>query len=196
MKGSPKAPLLTKNSVRLPRRGLEDSKIDPYGTYRYRVTAAGGKPSNEVIVGPPPFGVLVLATAPATGEPGVYGTNTALSRDQNGDPAVAFVWSDPNGDGNQSDAEVDFVRWIRARHEWMKPVKVATSGDMPSKNVEPVSIACDPADGTLAISMPIADSGVSVAFSRDGGQSWDVVPVERTEGPAASTSVVLNAGTI
>src|SRR4051812_22434779 len=35
----------------------EDKTIAPYATYRYRVSA-GGKTSNEVVVGPPPAGIL------------------------------------------------------------------------------------------------------------------------------------------
>src|SRR4051812_38856997 len=47
----------------------DDTKIDPYGTYRYRVSAASATPSNEVVAGPPPAGVLVAAPGPKTGEP-------------------------------------------------------------------------------------------------------------------------------
>src|SRR3954454_16594858 len=121
----------------------EDTKINPYGTYRYRVSAPGVKPSNEVVAGPPPAGVQAAAPAPNSGEPGQYGVNSAIARDGNGDPAIAFVWQDPKADGNMSETEVDFVRWDRAAYAWTKPVKIATVGDLPSKNAEPLSLACD-----------------------------------------------------
>src|SRR5258707_7599763 len=41
----------------------QDTAIDRFGTYRYRVSM-GAKYSNEVIVGPPPAGVLNAAPLP------------------------------------------------------------------------------------------------------------------------------------
>src|SRR4051794_25183207 len=84
---------------------FEDTSVAPYATYRYRVSA-GPKTSNEVVVGPPPAGILTAAPAPKAGEPANYGTNAAITPDENGDPAIAFVWFDPNGDGNMADSEV------------------------------------------------------------------------------------------
>lgn len=57
----------------------EDSAIDPFATYRYRVSA-NGKSSNEVIVGPPPAGVLNTAPSPKETEPPKYGPASAIAR--------------------------------------------------------------------------------------------------------------------
>src|SRR3954447_15697897 len=170
----------------------EDTKIDPYGTYRYRVSAAGARPSNEVVAGPPPTGVLVAAPAPKTGEPGQYGINSAIARDENGDPAIAFVWQDPKANGNMSETEVDFVRWDRAAYAWTKPVKIATVGDLPSKNAEPLSLACDRNTGTFVAALPVAGSGLNVAVSRDRGATWKLTLVQSTEAPVASTAIAVD----
>src|SRR6185312_2195538 len=65
----------------------DDAAITPFGTYTYRVRAgATAAPSNEVTVGPPPAGVNVPSHLPAGVEAGKYGTSTALTFDENGDP--------------------------------------------------------------------------------------------------------------
>jgi hypothetical protein len=87
----------------------EDSSIDPFATYRYRVSA-GGNSSNEVIVGPPPAGVLNAAPTPKDTEPPKYGPASAIAFDENGDPVIAFEWVDPNGDRDNSDSDIRFVR--------------------------------------------------------------------------------------
>lgn len=100
----------------------EDNAIDPFATYRYRVSVSG-KSSNEVVVGPPPAGVLNVAPVPKGTEPPKYGTASAIGLDENGDPIVAFEWLDPNGDADNSDSDVRFVRWSRATRKWLPAVK-------------------------------------------------------------------------
>ncbi len=176
---------------------FEDTKIEPYATYRYRVsTGPGSKPSNEVVVGPPPMGVMVAAGAPEGVEPSRYGTNIAVTRDENGDPALAFVWADPNGDSDPVDTEVRFVRWNRATYAWTKPVRVAVTGDLPSQYVEPISIACDPDTGAFLIATSVGKAGVNVAISRDAGATWQTTVVQPAETAAASTAIAVSAGTV
>jgi len=173
-----------------------DEKIGPYTTYHYRVRNQAGTVSNEVVVGPPPAGINVPSRLPAQVEPGKYGTSTALASDENGDPALAFIWTDVNGDNDNSDNTLYFVRWNRAAYTWRAPVKVAVTGDIPAQNVDPVSLACDRATGAFALSFPVAGAqGIQVALSRDEGASWQAAPLAADlEGAVSSTAMVVAGG--
>jgi hypothetical protein len=45
-------------------------------------------------------------------------------------------------------------------------------GDIASQGLNPLSVACDPRTGTLAIVTPVASTGASVLTSKDGGVTW------------------------
>jgi hypothetical protein len=173
-----------------------DDKIASYATYHYRIRSQGGAPSNEVTLGPPPSGVTVPARAPKGSDPGKYGTNSALALDENDDPALAFLWIDPNGDNDDADNTVYFVRWNRAAYSWKGPVKIAVVGEIPSQNLEPVSLACDGATGAFALAYPTTGTqGAHVALSRDGGTTWQAKAVEgNMEGSAYSTALAVING--
>ena len=152
--------------------------------------------SNEVVVGPPPAGVHVPSQRPEKADAGKYGTSTALAFDENGDPALAFVWTDVNGDNDTSDNTLYFVHWDRAKYAWKPSVKVAVTGDIPAQNVDPVSLACDRASGTCALSYPVGGAqGIQVALSRDGGATWQAGPVAADlEGTVSSTVLTVAGG--
>ena len=173
----------------------EDTAIDPFATYRYRVTA-GGKSSNEVIVGPPPAGVLNAAPAPKGTEPAKFGTASALGLDENGDPMIAFAWLDPNGDGDNSDSDVRFVRWSRAKRQWLPAVRVQVVGDIPVQGVHPVSIACDRKTGLLVIVTPVVEKGALVAISKDGGTTWSATALPGIGATVSSTAVAVADGKV
>ncbi len=178
-----------------PAVSYRDATIAASATYRYRVRSREGKISNEVVVGPPPGGVNVPSRLPAGVEPGKYGTSIALTFDENGDPALAFIWADVNGDNNNSDNTLYFVHWNRATYSWRSPVKVAVTGDIPAQNVDPVSLACDRASGTLALSFPVAEAqGIQVALSHDGGATWQAARVAADLEGSVSSTAVLAAG--
>src|SRR5690349_12354616 len=145
-----------------------DSSIDPFATYRYRISA-GGKFSNEVIVGPPPAGVLNAAPVPKGTEPPKYGVASAISLDENGDPMIAFEWLDPNGDGNGSDNDVRFIHWSRATRKWLPPVQAQVVGEILSQGVNPISLACDRKSALLAIITPVGEGGKFFRFERPSG---------------------------
>lgn len=178
---------------------FSDEKINPFATYQLRVRAGeNGTPSNVVTVGPPPAGILKGAAAPKGADPAKYGVNSAIALDENGDPALAFLWFDPNGDGDVSDTALYFVHWDRAKYAWRNPVKVATVGNIPSQNVEPVSLAFDSSTGLAALAYPVnGQDGLTVAQSKDAGMSWQpAVVTAGLEGPVASTSLALAGGRI
>lgn len=172
----------------------EDKTIDPFATYRYRVSA-GGKSSNEVIVGPPPAGILNAAPVPKGTEPPKYGTASAIALDENGDPIVAFEWLDPNGDANNSDSDIRFVRWDRTARKWLPPVQTQVVGDIQAQNRHPVSIACDRKTGLLAIITPVVDKGASVLISKDRGATWSATPISGVGPTVTSTAMAIADGT-
>jgi hypothetical protein len=174
-----------------------DENIDPFGTYQLRVRAGeNGAPSNVVTVGPPPAGVLKGAAAPSGTEGTRYGLNSALAFDENGDPALAWLWFDPNGDGDSSDTALYFVHWDRAKYQWRPPIKVATVGNVASQNVEPVSLAFDGATGSAALAYPVESrEGLTLAVSRDAGATWQPTAISAgLEGSVSATAMLLAKG--
>ncbi len=171
----------------------QDAAIDRFATYRYRVSA-GGKRSNEVTVGPPPAGVLNVAPLPKGADATKYGTATAIALDENGDPVIAFEWVDPNGDNDNSDSEIRFVRWSRATYRWLPPVRVQVVGDIATQNLNPISIACDRKTGVLAIASPVLEKGATIAVSTDGGLTWSSKPVPGSTGTVPVISIALADG--
>lgn len=149
---------------------FQDTGIDAFGTYQYRINL-GGKFSNVATVGPPPIGVSNAAPAAKGTEYANFGAATSVALDENGDPAIAFEWIDPNGDGDKSDTEIRFVRWDRASYKWMQPVRVATTGPLDDQNRNPIALGCDPATGTFAILAALADSTIYTTSS-DRGATW------------------------
>jgi len=150
-----------------------DESIAPYASYRYRVRDQAGVVSNEVVVGPPPGGINLAARLPNAANSNNFAGYTALAFDENGDPAVAFLWMDPNSDGDYTDSTLNFVRWDRARYAWKTPVKVGVAGGIAYQNLAPVSLACDGATGMFVVSYPANEvAGVQVAVSHDGGGTW------------------------
>lgn len=172
----------------------QDTAIDPFATYRYHVSA-NGKSSNEVIVGPPPSGVLNAAPVPKGTEPPKYGTASAIALDENGDAMVAFEWIDPNKDGDNSDTDIQFVRWSRTAYKWLPPVRVQIVGDIQSQNLNPISLACDRKTGMLAIVTPVVDKGASILLSKDGGSSWTSTAIPGVTGTITSTAIAIVDGT-
>jgi len=171
-----------------------DASIDPFAAYRYRISA-GGKFSNEVIVGPPPAGVLNAAPVPKGTEPPKYGAASAVGLDENGDPMIAFEWLDPNGDGNGSDNDVRFVHWSRASRKWLPPVRAQVVGEILSQGVNPISLACDRKTSLLAIVTPVGEKGVSLVVSKDGGASWNATPIPGIATTVNSTGIAIVDGT-
>ena len=150
-----------------------DTSIDPSTTYTYCVMAAGGGScSNEVTVGPPPFGfnIAVPSTPDSAYNAGVL---ERMDLDANGDPAMAYLMIDPNGDGDESDDTLYFVSWNRAQYSWNSPVMVAVTGPgYTGGPAMPTSLARDPATGTWGLAYTLAapdgSSTIMLATSPDG----------------------------
>jgi hypothetical protein len=169
----------------------EDTTIAADGTYTYRVRGGdAATASNEVTVGPPPSGLVKAAPLPAGAVPDHYGVFSAMALDENGDPAIAFVWLDPNKDNDNADSELRFARWDRAKYRFSPATKIAVVGEL-DHCCEPVSLAADPATGVLALAYPVAGtSGFTVAFSDDRGATWKPAQVAMGEDDLASSTAM------
>ena len=184
-----------------------DSKIDPYTTYVYRVrgTLAGNQsdPSNEVTVGPPPYGYNTPAPLPADVNPYFgdhLGKAVSMVLDTNGDPAVAYTATSPL-DGDFSTTYLYFVRWNRAKYQWTTPVRVKRIGDVETGTLTPISLAQDASNGAFGIAFEDESSDVNyigLALSTDGGQTWKLVNVTANDGTTSylRPSLAMAAGSV
>ena len=154
-----------------------DNTIDPFTTYVYRVSATSlngtSTPSNEVTVGPPPFGYNVAAPEPSTG--GYWGQQIQMVLDANGDPALGFVYILGDDSMDFSASAVYFVSWNRAQYSWNAPVQVAAVNDIrvpvPQSTI---SLSRDPTNNTFGFAYPVGNDleRLDVALSTDGGVTW------------------------
>ncbi len=172
----------------------QDSSVDPFGTYRYRINT-GGKFSNVVTVGPPPSGVSNASAVPKGTDPPNYGAATAVALDENGDPAVAFEWIDPNGDGEKSDTEIRFVRWDRGAYKWAAAVRVATTGPLGDQGVNPIALGCDRPTGALAMLAAVGEN-LLYATSTDHGATWKTTPRPGSNATPHAVAMVVSGGQV
>jgi hypothetical protein len=99
-------------------------------------------PSNEITVGPPPYGYNTPVKTPSNMDyVEHFGVGVRMILDVNGDPALAYVWVEPNNDRDYTQNTLYFVRWDRAHYQWTNPVKVALIGDMLRGTLAPLSLA-------------------------------------------------------
>jgi hypothetical protein len=172
----------------------QDTSIDPFGTYQYRINS-NGKISNIVTVGPPPAGVSNASAVPKGTDPPNYGPATAVALGENGDPAIAFEWIDPNGDGDKSDTEIRFVRWDRAGYKWSASVRVATTGPLEDQNVNPIALGCDRATGTLAMLAAVGE-GLLYATSTDHGATWKSASLPSRNDAPHAVALMIGSGQV
>ncbi|MFT3836122.1 MAG: hypothetical protein QM723_03880 [Myxococcaceae bacterium] len=101
------------------------------------------------------------------------GVSAALALDQYGQPMLACVNTDPNGDGAPDDNQVVFTRWNGVTKAYEPPVILSTVGDIdvadPSQQV---SLARDSVSGTIYAAFVNQDKAVKVAYSLDEGKTW------------------------
>jgi hypothetical protein len=171
-----------------------DTGIEAFGTYQYRINTTG-KFSNVVTVGPPPAGVSNSAAVPKGGDAPSYGPATAVGLDENGDPAIAFEWIDPNGDGEKSDTEIRFVRWDRAAYKWAAPVRIAVTGALEEQNVNPIALGCDRSTGTVAVLAAVGEN-LLYATSTDHGTTWKSASMPSANGALHAVAAITSSGQV
>jgi hypothetical protein len=187
---------------------VTDNKVDAFATYVYRVRAIGSDdalspPSNEVTVGPPPVGFTSVLAAPRAmqeRDPSQFANQLRMVLDANGDPALVYSTVDLNNDGDPSDTELAFISWNRAKYRWNPPVHVDTVGEIPHSGSRiPFSVARDESTGRYGVLYQFQDHELRLSTSDDGGATWKMVSVKRTEpeeGTFATPSLVLAGGRI
>lgn len=183
---------------------FSDTQVDPYTTYQYHVianTVAGASsPSNEVTVGPPPSGFSTAATAPGPAGSDIAGHfayDLTMTLDANGDPALAWVFYDPNDDSDGSDTKIDFRSWNRALYKWNDIATVAVTGDISDGFRPTLSIGYDSSTGVFAAASEHADGKLHVFVSTDNGVTWtQKAALGSGDGSAAGPSVALRGGNI
>lgn len=176
-----------------------DTQIDPYTTYQYQVVA-GSTTSNQVTVGPPPAGFSVAAPTPGaqtTTDYSNFGLNISATLDRNGDPALIFLYSDPNKDTDYSDSQLLFRSWNRAQYKWNPTVIVGVVGDSSSESEATNSLAYDSSTNTfVAVSELDQRSGLTVWTSADGGATWSKKTTFTADGEIGGPSVAARNGNI
>ena len=150
-----------------------DTTVDPYTAYQYQVTA-GSATSNSVSVGPPPAGFSVAAAVPPNIDPSDYGQNVAMTLDGNGDPAFAFVFYDPNQNGDPSKSQLWFRSWNRATYNWNPLVNIGVVGDATSNERATLSVGYDGTSSTFALAAEfnLSTQGIRLYVSTNGGSTW------------------------
>ena len=117
-----------------------------------------------------------------------YGVDTRLVLDANGDPAVCFLWADPNGDNDYSDTTLYFTGWSRTQGKFLAPVKVAVTGDIATQDAEVgISLARDASNNMFGIAYRVEPTSgdtvvIHLALSTDGGATWKDEVVESKTG--------------
>jgi uncharacterized protein (TIGR03437 family) len=180
-----------------------DTSVDAYTTYQYQIVAnissGTSSPSNLVTVGPPPAGFT--NPAPAPGPPGgqasqQYGYNLSLVLDGNGDPAFAFIFYDPNLDGDSSDTRVEFLSWNRAAYKWNNLVHaISNIGESAATFHQLLALAYDASSNTFGIAVEVNDGDSMVLYlSTDGGTTWTRKTTISSPGDSVTSPSMVFAG--
>jgi hypothetical protein len=160
---------------------MTDTSVGQFATYVYRVHAAGpngapGPASNEITVGPPPIGFSLVVAQPT--DAGTFAHAVSATLDANGDPAMAYLFIDPDNNNDGSDSALHFVSWNRAKYRWNSPVKVAVVGDTePNSPRMGICLVSDATTHQFALAHVTGTREVRLALS-DDGVAWKGVPVE------------------
>ena len=186
-----------------------DTNIDAYTTYVYRVrsTAPAGQsgPSNEVTVGPPPYGFNLAAAPPASVTRfDQFGVGLRMALDSSGDPALAYIFHDPNEDDDFSDSALYFVKWNRAAYQWTTPLKIALTDEVDYGSTHALSIARDSSNGMWGIAFENHTNPdfarIDLALSTDNGATWKTQTIATDVGGQAfeyqSPSIAMNGGNV
>ena len=129
-----------------------------------------------------PFGCNVVIPASSPGGNYNLGQHISLALDENDDPLIAYVVQDPNGDGEQTDSTLYFVRWDRANRGWKAPIAVDVVGEIySSKPAREVSLARDVKTNGLGIAYMKGLDQIWLAQSQDGGSTWSKERLDQNE---------------
>ncbi len=131
-----------------------------------------------------------LELSPDAGALTRLGVSLASAGDQFGQPLLAGVLDDPNGDGNRDDTRVFFTRWDGATGQFEAPkiVEVVGPVDLAHPNRQ-VSLARDAVTGRLGIAyVKASDNTVRLAVSDDEGANFSLSTVSDVPRAAAMSN--------
>ncbi|MEO7110631.1 MAG: hypothetical protein ABI183_09350 [Polyangiaceae bacterium] len=128
---------------------------------------------------PPASGFSNIANG--AGKQGIFGEHVAMALDDKGDPMIAYVHYDANGDSDGKDSTLYFTRWDRCNGIWTAPVSIDVVGSVTGGGRQ-VSITRDAATGAIGVAFqhigPPQPSLVNdtpevwVGQSTDKGKTW------------------------
>ncbi|MEP6779970.1 MAG: sialidase family protein [Gemmatimonadaceae bacterium] len=182
-----------------------DSKIDQYATYVYRVRSQGADnalsvPSNEVIAGPPPVGITSIIATPKAmqaHDPQNFANQMRMAFDANDDPTIVYMTNDLNNDGELDDTDLSVITWNRARYKWNAPVAIDTIGNVLRSGTRmPFSFTRDQSTGQFALLHTIGEHELRLSTSDDNGLTWKHILVQKSGADEAgfSTPSIAMAG--
>ena len=199
------------STVAAPENSAIDRTVAQYTTYQYRVRATSSAikdstsaPSNDIIIGPPPVGLKVVAGFPAgiTFESADhFAQRLQMEYDSNGDPAFCYHVRAPNA--VYENTFIEFFAWDRVAYAWRPRTKVAVVGNNYSSGAEPhpVMMSHDDSNNVWGIvyEVPLAgDSGQLVLYlatSKDNGLTWTSVQIAAdAENQLRNPAIVLAGG--
>jgi hypothetical protein len=145
----------------------------------------------------PPNGWQVALELPAgAAASSKLGVSVAALGDQFGQPVIAAVYEDPNGDLNYDDNRVVFTRWngTDKAFEAQKIIEVIGGGANPAGHRQ-VSISRDEATGRIAIAyVKPQDNSVRLAVTDDEGTNFSLSTVSDVSAALQSSPVVVLQG--
>lgn len=173
----------------IPDAGEEDAGID--------AGVDAGRPRGD----DPPNGWSVVAELPAGAMASTQlGPSVSSAGDQYGQPLVAGVHDDPNGDMTRLDTRVFFTRWNGETKKFddLKTIEIVGEIDLafPARQV---SIARDPDTGQIGIAYVKSDNSIRLAYSDDEGANFSLITASPTPPTAAlvsNPSLAMKGGTI
>jgi len=128
------------------------------------------------------------------------GVSVASAPDQHGQPLVAYLEDDPNGDGMRQDTRLFFTRWNGSANAWLAPKQVEVVGEIdvahPNRQV---SIARDAVTGRIGIAyVRIMDNCVRFAWSDDDGLNFSIMNASQVPSAAlvSNPSLVMAGDTV
>lgn len=135
----------------------------------------------------PPNGFSTAVELPDAGGQR-FGVSASAVGDQFGQPLIAAVWDDPNGDGARTDTRVFFTRWNgeAKAFEPIKTIEVVGEIDL-TPPLRQVSIARDAVTGRIGIAYVKAGAGIRFAFSDDEGANFSLVSTGADPGTGDSS---------
>lgn len=155
------------------------------------VVVDAGRPRGD----DPPKGWSVALALPAgAAATTILGAHVSSTGDQFGQPLIAALYEDPNGDATYDDSRVIFSRWDGQAKAFTEPTTVevvggtATVGAIPNRDL---SISRDPDTGRIAIAyIKPQDGSVRLAVSDDDGVNFSLSTVSSGNAPSNATVIV------